>query len=519
MNYAKILRKPKGIKKLGINNMLPIAHNIEMVNYVLPDLEEPVDFHRKSELGQFMTPSQIAHFMASLFDPSKFRDIRLLDPGAGLGALSTAFLDACFLNNKVHRVEIMAYEIDAFLRDRLEKHMKRHCDVLANPNFSPSVHVLEKDFIEEAVDLIQSKNFKKFTHAILNPPYKKINSQSRHRHLLQNIGIETVNLYTAFLALTVHLVEDGGEIVAIIPRSFCSGSYYKSFRELVLKHTSIQQIHLFNTRNKAFKEDGVLQENVIVHLIKGGIQEDVLLSFSDDDSFADSYSYKCPFEYILKNNDEEFFIRIPSESDLSTLVESNNINYSLPDIGVEVSTGPVVDFRLKEFLCAQPEVDTVPLLYPCHFEKNNICWPKGNVKKPNAIRIVPETEKWLWPNGFYVVVRRVSSKEEKRRIVASVVNPNFSNSSKIGFENHLNVFHCRKNELDKDLAYGLAAFLNSSQVDRSFRSFNGHTQVNATDLRSLKYPDRAMLVEIGKWVQNYPHLTQESIDMKIESLN
>lgn len=493
--------------------MLPIAYNIEMVNYVLPDLRQTVDIQRRSELGQFMTPTKIAHFMASLFDRSKLEDIRLLDPGAGLGALSTAFLDACFLNDKMRRAELVAYEIDPFLKNRLETHLEKYS------NSSSLFHILEKDFIEEAVDLILSKNFKKFTHAILNPPYKKINSQSRHRHLLQSIGIETVNLYTAFLALTVHLVEDGGEIVAIIPRSFCSGSYYRSFREWLLKNTSIKQIHLFNARDKAFKEDGVLQENVIVHLVKRGVQEDVLLSFSTDDSFLDHHSYRCPFEYVLKNDDEEFFIRVPHESDLSGLVKSNSIKYLLAEIGIEVSTGPVVDFRLKEFLRLQSESDTVPLLYPCHFENNNICWPKDNIKKPNAIKVTTETEKWLWPNGFYVVVRRISSKEEKRRIVASVVNPSFFNSSKIGFENHLNVFHFGKNELDKDLAYGLAAFLNSSQVDRSFRSFNGHTQVNATDLRSLKYPDKEMLVEIGKWVQNDPLLAQESIDLKIENLN
>ena len=68
----------------------------------------------------------------------------------------------------------------------------------------------------------------------------------------------------------------------------------------ILKNTSIKQIHLFNARDKAFKEDGVLQENVILHLVKGGVQEDVLLSFSNDDSFSDCYSYKCPFEQVLK---------------------------------------------------------------------------------------------------------------------------------------------------------------------------------------------------------------------------
>ena len=179
MSYAKVLHQPKEIKKLGINNVLPIAHNIEIVNYVLPDRQQSADFQRRSELGQFMTPSQIAHFMASLFDRSKLGDIRLLDPGAGLGALSTAFLDAYFLSDKMHRAEVVAYEIDPFLKDRLEKLLKKHCDTAVSPNSSFLFHVLEKDFIEEAVDLILSKNFKKFTHAILNPPYKKINSQSR----------------------------------------------------------------------------------------------------------------------------------------------------------------------------------------------------------------------------------------------------------------------------------------------------------------------------------------------------
>jgi len=496
--------------------MLPVSYNIEIVDYAFPNQEQVVNSSRRAELGQYMTPHQIARFMVSLFDHSKYANIRLLDPGAGFGALSTAFLETCCSNEWMKKVEVVAYEIDPFFKVNLLKHLEKYSNI--NSNLF-SVNVIEKDFIEESVNSILSKKFKKFTHAILNPPYKKINSQSVHRQLLHNIGIETVNLYTAFLALTMHLVEDGGEIVAIIPRSFCNGSYYKSFREDLLKKVSIKQIHLFNARDKAFKDDSVLQENIIMHLVKGGNQGDVLLSFSNDDSFSDCSSYQCPFENILNDNDEEFFIRIPSEKDLSSLIESRSLKYTLAEINIEVSTGPVVDFRLKEFLCFQSQSDTAPLLYPCHFEKNNICWPKDNIKKPNAIKITQETEKWLWPNGFYVVVRRVSSKEEKRRIVASVVNPGFSNSTKIAFENHLNVFHFGKNELDRDLAYGLAAFLNSSRVDTSFRSFNGHTQVNATDLRSLKYPGREQLFEIGNWVQNYSDLTQDEIDKKIESLD
>ena len=50
------------------------------------------------------------------------------------------------------------------------------------------------------------------------------------------------------------------------------------------------------------------------------------------------------------------------------------------------------------------------------------------------------------------------------------------------------------------LAKGLAAFLNSRLVDSYFRQFSGHTQVNATDLRSLRYPAWDELVALGRRV-------------------
>ena len=146
-----------------------------------------------------------------------------------------------------------------------------------------------------------------------------------------------------------------------------------------------------------------------------------------------------------------------------------------------------------------PESGAVPLLYPGHFDKQGIVWPIEGMKKPNAIQRNPETEKWLYPNGYYCVVRRFSSKEEKHRIIASVVRPDtFAGSEVLGFENHLNVFHENKYGLPENLAYGLAAFLNTTAVDENFRSFNGHTQVNATDLKLMKYPSRGNLMALGE---------------------
>ena len=110
--------------------------------------------------------------------------------------------------------------------------------------------------------------------------------------------------------------------------------------------------------------------------------------------------------------------------------------------------------------CEMPEPGAVPLLYPAHFTGQNIEWPKPGIKKPNAIRRNIETEKWLYPLGFYCAVRRFSSKEEKRRIVAGVVQPDtFGTAEMLGLENHLNVYHENKHGLPEALARGLAIYL------------------------------------------------------------
>ena len=88
----------------------------------------------------------------------------------------------------------------------------------------------------------------------------------------------------------------------------------------------------------------------------------------------------------------------------------------------------------------------------------------------------------------------------------------------IGFENHLNVFHQKKKGLPEALALGLAVYLNSTLIDNYFRQFNGHTQVNATDLRLLKYPNKEELLMLGEWAKSIPSFDQFTIDAKISTL-
>ena len=102
--------------------------------------------------------------------------------------------------------------------------------------------------------------------------------------------------------------------------------------------------------------------------------------------------------------------------------------------------------------------------------------------------------------------------------MASVVDPDrFANSPMLGFENHLNVYHEKKRGLSQMIARGLSVFLNSTAVDTYFRRFSGHTQVNATDLRLIKYPTRTVLIELGKWAARQGELTQAMIDDKLKT--
>jgi adenine-specific DNA-methyltransferase len=180
-----------------------------------------------------------------------------------------------------------------------------------------------------------------------------------------------------------------------------------------------------------------------------------------------------------------------------------------------VSTGRVVDFRAKEFLRQQPERDTAPLIYPCHFNGGFVLWPKEKARKPNAIVSNEQTRELLVPAGVYVLVKRFTAKEERKRIVACIYDSHQIHAPLVGFENHLNYFHANGHGLPMSLAKGLAAFLNSTVVDVYFRQFNGHTQVNATDLRSLNYPTKAELDKLGRRIAD-PGMQQEELDALVE---
>jgi adenine-specific DNA-methyltransferase len=71
--------------------------------------------------------------------------------------------------------------------------------------------------------------------------------------------------------------------------------------------------------------------------------------------------------------------------------------------------------------------------------------------------------------------------------------------------------------LSAEEACGLAALFNSALIDSYFRTFNGNTQVSATELRAMPLPPLNLIKTLGGLVMTRRH-DLASLDILVEEL-
>ncbi len=498
---------------LNSENLLQYADNFRIELSLRGDAKT----HRKS-LGQFFTPIEVAQQMLQPIGalPDK---VRVLDPGAGAGILSAAVFSQLLSSDHAtpREIEIVAYEIDANVLPYLRRTLEICASISSRKGikFKYTIHIV--DFIEAATSCLYSA--KKFDLAILNPPYGKIKSGGKQWHLLKKYDLPRSNLYAAFMALAAVSLKDGGSLASITPRSFCNGPYFLPFRRAFLSQMALSHIHVYTSRSKAFGDDGVLQENIILCAKKNLERDKVRITSSDSPLDKDVSTQILQYDELVNASDRNLvvhLVRNSNEREVSRLV--NALNCNLQDLDINVSTGRVVDFRARHLLRKPGDAGSVPLLLPSHFVSGYIKWPIKRSRKLSAIDFEGSKDKLLVPTDHYVLVKRFSSKEQKRRLTAAVLEPGRFESEFLGIENHLNYFHKNGAGLAPNLAKGLAVFLNSSVVDQYFRLFSGHTQVNATDLENLKYPEPSRLQRMGARVGDLFPLQSQLDRIMLEEL-
>jgi len=398
---------------------------------------------------------------------------------------------------KVQELEIVAYEIDRVAVQYLAKTFQMCRLLCERKQLKFTYAIYGRDFIRDAIRLINTN--RRFDVAIMNPPYRKIKSGSDEWKLLREHSVPHSNLYTAFMTLATILLKRGGQLISITPRSFCNGPYFLPFRRALLSQMTIASVHVYTSRTQAFEDDGVLQENIILQAVKSQERASVKITSSAGPRDRDICIQEVGAEEVVSLRDRNLVIHLArnmGERKVNEIMRAQECD--LADLNISISTGRVVEFRSKDLLRMPFDLHSVPLLLPVHLVNGYVKWPLVGSKKPSAIDSSANADKLLVKNDFYVLVKRFTSKEQRRRLTAAVLDRNQLDFDKTGIENHLNYFHKNGSGLSSSLAKGLAAYLNSSIVDRYFRLFSGHTQVNATDLRNLRYPDAHLLEQIGE---------------------
>ncbi len=452
--------------------------------------------------GHFGTPPEISAFMAGLFSTMPSGRIRILDPGAGVGILAAAICDRIATLREPREIAIEAWEIGAPLCVFLHDTLNRCRAVLGRAGHRVEYSVRHDDFIlaNAKGSLLESPSDGNFNLAILNPPYFKLRKESEHARTMSYVVHGQPNIYVLFMAAVVDLLKPGGEMVAITPRSYFNGPYFRKFRQWFFDRMTPSHIHVFESRTEAFRSDEVLQETVILRAVKSTKRGKITITTSHGkDALHVTDKRFLDYSQIIDNSTGDYIIRVGTTDHDQQIIDAiDALPCTLADLGLRISTGPVVTFRATEHLLheRQPKARSAPLLM-MHNVRPFVTIARGHNGKPTHIAVSPESMNILVPSLRYILLKRFTAKEEKRRLVAGIFERSDSYSEYVGLENHLNYVYKATGELTRSEAYGLAALFNSAFLDRYFRALSGNTQVNAAEIRALRLPTLKTIAALG----------------------
>ena len=474
---------------------------------------------KRKSLGQFFTPIPIANHMGKMV---RFQGetVRILDPGAGSGMLTASVIDN-LIEKGIKRFAIDIYENDETVIPTLESNMQSIHDSILSRDMILEYKIIKKNFIVENqyvwTGISQSE---KYDIVICNPPYKKIAKDSLEAIAMRDIVYGQPNLYFLFMAMGAKLLKEGGEFICIVPRSFSSGLYFSAFRRWFLSEMRITNLHLFASREAVGgSQDSVLQETVILRAVKTSEKQlKIEITESRNEYCVDIINtHFVDYNTCVKNDKNSFLYFPTNRKDALTLDFVNSWASNLPELGFRMKTGQLVDFRERKWLCETQEVDTVPLLWPFNFNGDRIRFPVQVSGKPQYLKDNASTKRLQMERGSYLLLKRFTAKEERRRLQCALLfEDDFYSFNSLSTENHLNYISKATGKMTLEELYGLYVLLSSSYLDRYFRVLNGSTQVNATEINAIPFPQIEYIRSMGTRAMQHSDLDESICDLIIE---
>ena len=470
--------------------------------------------------GQFFTSKATARYMAGLFSIPPKRTIKIQDPGAGTGILSAALIEAIEQrSDHVKEIELICYETNQDVLPLLKANL---AFIQRTSKLKLRIKIIEDNYILSQHDdfahtFFSSPNPEKYDLIIGNPPYFKLCKDAPEALAMQAVCYGAPNIYFLFAAMSLFNLQDNGEMVYIIPRSWTSGAYFSRFRSYLLEHGRLSDIHIFSKRDKVFDKEAVLQETMIIRLQKTLKTPDRvrITASSDSSSFDDITILSAPYDIVVSGR-ERYVYLVTSQDEVDVLRKINAFEKSLPSIGLKMKTGLTVDFRNRELLRNASGDHIVPLFYSQHIRDGRVVFPIG---KENEY-MSDELPGMVQLNRNYLFVKRFTSKEERRRLQCAIyLAEQHMEYEKISTQNKINFIDTIDNtEMSEELVYGLYTVLNSTLYDMYYRILNGSTQVNSTEMNTIPIPNRLELEMLGRKMMNYSDYSTECCDKVLEEV-
>lgn len=337
---------------------------------------------------------------------------------------------------------------------------------------------------------------------ICNPPYRKMGADELEplRNAYADIIEAQPNLYCLFIALCVRLLRVGGYAALVTPTSFLSGQYFGRLRKFLIRNTDVKHIGMVSDRQGVFID---VEQETALTVLRRRAEEDRIQMRARASVISSSGQYTNVGECTLPNAGALW--PVPRSVKDSDLLKTANLSpFRLSDYGYRVRIGSYVWNRDKrpKFNSLQDAMKAgahaaMPLLWSRDIVSGSVVGLEDAAIYDGEHRFIDLGDKRCAAviTSPCVVMQRVTSNNQPRRLVAAAVSPGVFNTYG-GFvgENHVVILEA-VSEKPTLPPTELAKLLSTLAVDRYFRCISGATNVSVFELNQLALPDPQALLE------------------------
>ncbi|MBI5726828.1 MAG: Eco57I restriction-modification methylase domain-containing protein [Ignavibacteriales bacterium] len=443
-------------------------------------------------LGQYFTPYDTALGMSSKgsFDDETIDYVFVLDPGAGTGLLACLMVEQIAQWYPDIAIHLVCYEIDPAIFPYLQKSIE-YLDKYINEIYSPfSYELRNTDFILKQAHLFdkslpsKDKCNTKYHYIIANPPFFKLNEEDPRYPRAKKICSGQPNIYQLFLHAAAAMLARDGQMIFLIPRSFCSGGRFAEFRRRLLKKIQINEIELYAANTIDFGEDCLAHESVI---IKASRKKSSVEEYAIFYSFVSGTKEKDIAAYQIQYNEKQNLLPMPqSAEDIAMLKSKKNPGQKLKKLGLEIKAGGVLRSEVQPYLTFETFASgTAPVLWYNEGDTAGMLIKQGEEGKPDYLLNIPETQHLFIPNKNYVFLRRYSTGKTGNKFSAYPHLSKDYKSTHIAPDKKLCYIQKREGELTATDVKKICDILNSEAMNRYVHMLYGNINLSMEEMGEL----------------------------------